>query len=303
MLVDHHAHWLPEAVLEQLSRRNEAPRAWREEGRWVFQAAIKPRPLDRAAHDLDHRATKLAALGIDAQVLSWSPLWNLDALSTDEALALSRTFNNATAAQAQGSRYRGMAVAPLADVDTALSELHRAAALGLEGFVLPAWSLCNTEQADAMAPWFDAAQALQLRVFVHPGRLPDGRGNDDGLRRRRMHRHLGLEPQHEIGLATHTLCQEGWLATFPGVTVQFANGGGSFLAALERFQRMAEDDAQASSRRAGLLERVIVDTASLGPVGIRTSQALLGTDHVVLGTDTPIFDLARAADDWRLAHL
>ncbi len=48
MLVDHHAHWLPEVVLEQLSRRNEAPRAWRKQGRWVFQAAIKPRLPDRA---------------------------------------------------------------------------------------------------------------------------------------------------------------------------------------------------------------------------------------------------------------
>jgi len=303
VLIDHHAHWLPEAVLEQLSRRKEAPRAWRDEGRWVFQAAINPRPLDRAAHDLDHRAGQLAALGIDKQVLSWSPLWNLDALSTDEALALSRAFNDATAAQAQGGRFRGMAVAPLDDVDTALSELRRAAALGLEGFVLPAWSLCDTVKADSMAPWFDAAQELQLRVFVHPGRLPDTRAGDGGLARRRMHRHLGLEPQHEIGLAMLTLCQEGWLARFPGVTVQFANAGGSFLAAIERFQRMAEDDVQSSSRRSGLLAQVIVDTASLGPVGIRASQALLGTDRVVLGTDAPIFDPARATDDWRLAHL
>lgn len=303
MLVDHHAHWLPEAVLELLSRRNAAPHAWREHGRWVFQAAIQPRPLDRAAYDLDHRAGQLAALGIDKQVLSWSPLWNLDALSTDEALALSRTFNDAAAAQAQGSRYRGLAVAPLSDVETALSELRRAAALGLEGFVLPAWSLCDTAQADSMAPWFDLAQSLQLRVFVHPGQLPGSRGSDDGLGRRRLHRHLGLEPQHEIGLAMLTLCQEGWLAPFPGVTVQFANGGGSFLAAIERFQRMAEDDAQASSRRTGLLAQVIVDTASLGPIAIRASQALFGTDHVVLGTDTPIFDLTRAADDWRLARL
>lgn len=303
MLIDHHAHWLPEAVLEQLSYRDEPPRAWRDGGQWVFQAATQPRPLDRAAHDLDHRARQLASLGIDKQVLSWSPLWNLDAMSTDEALPIARAFNDATAAQANGSSYRGMAVAPLSDVDMALSELRRAAALGLEGFVLPAWSLCDAAQADAMAPWFDAAQDLCLRVFVHPGRLPGSRGNGDRLGRPRMHRHLGLEPQHQIGLAMLTLCQEGWLATFPDVTVQFANGGGSFLAALERFQRMAEDDAQLSSRRSGLLAQVIVDTASLGPVGIRASQALFGTSHVVLGTDTPIFDLARAVDDWRLAHL
>jgi hypothetical protein len=46
-----------------------------------------------------------------------------------------------------------------------------------------------------------------------------------------------------------------------------------------------------------------VDTASLGPVGIRASQALFGTSQVVLGPETPNFDVARAVDDWRLAHL
>jgi predicted TIM-barrel fold metal-dependent hydrolase len=301
MLIDHHAHWLPEGVLEQLSRRNETPRAWREEERWVFQAAIKPRPLDPAAHDLDHREQQLDSLGIDVQVLSWSPLWNLDALSTDEALAISRAFNDATAVRVKGSRYRGMAVAPLDDVDTALSELRRAATLGLEGFVLPAWSLCDADQADAMAPWFDLAQQLQLRVFVHPGRLPDSRRRDEGLGRPRMHRHLGLEPQHEIGLAMLTLCQEGWLAAFPGVTVQFANGGGSFVSTLERLQRMQEDDANAAARRSRLLAGVTVDSASLGPVGIAAAHALLGEARVMLGTDAPIFDTTRAVEDWRRA--
>jgi predicted TIM-barrel fold metal-dependent hydrolase len=303
MLIDYHAHWLPVAVLEQLSRRAESPRAWRERGRWVFQASLKPRTLDRAVHDLDQRARQLDALGIDTQVLSWSPLWNLEALSADEAMPIARAFNDATAAEIKNRRYRGMAVAPLDDVEAAVSELRRAAGLGLEGFVLPAWTLCETVRADAMVPWFEAAEELHLRVFVHPGRLPEAQGTYDGLGRIRSHRHLGLEPQHEIGLAMLTLCQEGWLAAFPRVAVQFANGGGSFLCAMERFQRMVEDDADASLRRSELLKQVIVDTASLGAVGICASRTLLGTDRVVLGTDAPIFDAARAADDWRLAHL
>ena len=301
MLVDHHAHWLPEAVLELLSRCSAPPRTWREEGRWVFQAAIKPRALDRAAFDLDHRAGQLAALGIDTQVLSWSPLWNLDALPAESAMAVARAFNDATAQRTAEGRYRGMAVAPLADVGAALAELRRAAAQGLEGFVLPAWCLCDTTQADGVADWFDAALALRMRVFVHPGRLPAFAQPGAALEHRHLHRHVGLAPQHEIGLAMLTLCQEGWLAQFPGVSVQFANGGGSFLPALERLERMAEDDGQSCSRRVRLLAQVVVDTASLGAVGIRAARALLGAHRVVLGTDAPIFDTARAADDWRLA--
>lgn len=304
MLVDHHAHWLPESALERLGRRTEPPRAWRDGGRWIFQAALRPRPLDRMAHDLDHRTPQLRALGIDAQVLSWSPLWNLEALPVDEALALARDFNDATAAAiAATGTYRGLAVAPLDDGAAAVTELRRARGLGLEGFVLPAWTLCDAWQADAVASLFDVARDLGLRVFVHPGRLPATSGVDDALWRPRLQRHLGLEPQHEIGLAMLTLCQEGWLAAFPGVAVQFANGGGSLVPALERLQRMREDDAQASSRRSQLLARVTVDSASLGPVGICAARALLGTNAVVLGTDAPIFDVSRAVDDWRLADL
>jgi predicted TIM-barrel fold metal-dependent hydrolase len=142
-------------------------------------------------------------------VLSWSPLWNLDALPVDEAQAIARAFNDETAAVSTGGRYRGLAVAPLVDFGAALAELRRAAALGLEGFVLPAWTLCDSVGADAMAPWFAAARDLGRRVFVHPGRLPATREIDNALRRRRLHRHLGLEPQHEVGLAMLTLCQEG----------------------------------------------------------------------------------------------
>lgn len=303
MLVDHHAHWLPEPVLERLARRAAPPRAWREGDRWVFQAAMLPRPLDRSAHDLDHRARQLAGLGIDRQVLSWSPLWNLDALPDDEAHAVARSFNDETAAHATARVYRGLAVVPVGDVAAALDELRRARAIGLEGFVLPASTLCDATHADAMTPWFDAARDLGMRIFVHPGRLPPAAGTDDPSPRTRLARHLGLEPQHEIGLAMLTLCEEGWLAAFPDVEVQFANGGGSFLPLLERLQRMAEHDLPASRRRSALLARCIVDTASLGRVGIRAARSLLGAPRVVLGTDEPIFAAARAVEDWHLAAL
>jgi predicted TIM-barrel fold metal-dependent hydrolase len=312
MLVDHHAHWLPEPVLERLSRRRDPPMAWREGGPggpWVFQAALRPRPLGRSAHALADRASQLRHLGIGAQVLSWSPLWNLESLPAAEALAVARDFNDATAAVVSaaaddpGVRYRGLAVAPVGDMDAAVVELQRAASTGLEGFVLPAWLLANAAEADAATPLFELAGRLGLRVFVHPGRLPAGMAGPGRPERleRHWHRHLGLAPQHEIGHAMMTLCQEGWLAAFPGVAVQFANGGGSFVAALERLQRMPEDDARTAARRHELLQRVTVDSASLGPVGIAAARALLGTPAVVFGSDAPIFDAARAADDWWLA--
>lgn len=86
----------------------------------------------------------------------------------------------------------------------------------------------------------------------------------------------GLAPRHEVGLAMPPLCREGWLAALPGVQVQLAHGGGSFLFALERLQRLSEDEAPASSRRTVPLARVTVDSASPGPAGIAATHALLG---------------------------
>ncbi len=300
MLVDHHAHWLPDALLQALARRREPPMAWREGNSWVFLAAVKPRVLAAQASDLQLRADSLRRLGIDAQVLSLSTLWRMADLAPDEALPLLRCFNDETAAaQRHHPCFQGLAAVPTGDVDAACDELRRALALGLQGVILPAHLFADLHLVDRWAPLFEMLQSSGCRAFNHPGTTPYIGSPDTGGRGARWHRDLGLEPQHEIGRAMFTLCQDAWLAHFPSVPVQFANLGGSFTFAIERLQRMAEDGLADAARRHQVLRRVTADSASLGPAAIAAARRILGREAVVFGTDMPLFDPAQAVEDWQ----
>lgn len=303
MLVDHHAHWLPEAMLERFSLRREPPMSSYAAGRWSFRAAVLDRQLPLEAYDLERRSGLLRSLGIHRQVLSWSPLWNLEALPPAEAQAAAAQFNDATAAQVRANgTFRGLALVPMDRRVQAAAELRRAHGLGLDGFVLPAWALASRAEADRVAPLFDAAQDLGMRVFVHPGLLPPAATAGDVATTAYRYRHLGLQPQHELGQAMLTLCCTTWLEAFPRVAVQFANGGGSFVATLERLRRMAvEEPVSAQTGVARLHGRIFVDTASLGPVGIAAARALLGSQAVEFGTDMPLFSAGSAVIDWQRA--
>lgn len=300
MLIDHHAHWLPEALLQLLAQRREPPMAWREGDQWVFLAGVKPRVLSAEASDLQLRASNLRRLGIGAQVLSLSTLWRVADLASDEALPLLRCFNDETAAaQRHHPCFQGLAAVPTDDVGSACEELTRALALGLQGVILPAHQFADLHLADRWAPLFDVLQRSGCRAFIHPGTTPYIASPDTGGRGARWHRYLGLEPQHEIGRAMFTLCQDAWLAHFPSVPVQFANLGGSFTFAIERLQRMAEDGLAHAARRRQILRRVTADSASLGQAAIAAARCILGREAVVFGTDMPLFDPAQAVEDWR----
>ncbi|MEO6745883.1 MAG: amidohydrolase family protein [Caldimonas sp.] len=299
VLLDEHAHWLPESLLSLLARREQPPFARAEAGGWSFTPALRPRPVAPLAWDLAVRAKLLSALRIRRQTLCLSPLWNIDSQPVEVALPLLQAFNDATAeATGPSTLYRGLAAVPTGDVGAACDELTRAVGLGLEGVVLPACVLSTRTSADRWAPLFALANERQLRVFVHPGHDPLPAAEDAASVDNPWNRRYGLGPQHQVGIAMLTLCDTGWLAAYANVTVQFANLGGSYPFALERLDAMSERTAEECEKRRLAMRRVVVDSASLGPEAIRCARGLLGESAVVFGTDIPLFDARRAAGNW-----
>ncbi len=300
-LIDRHAHWLPESLLALLAGREKPPFARVEAAGWSFTAVLRGKRLGAQASDLAVRADMLSAHGITRQILSLSPLWNIDSQPLEEALPLVQAFNDATAAAAAAAPmlYGGLAAVPADDVAAACEEYARVTELGLEGVVLPANLLSTCAGADAWAPLFAMAEASRLRVFVHPGHEPSsldpGAHNTDNPWNRRY----GLGPQHQVGTAMLTLCDTGWLATYPNVTVQFANLGGSYTFALERLAAMMERSADEDALRMTAMRNVVVDSASLGPAAIQCTRTLLGTSAVVFGTDMPMFNASHAIASWK----
>ena len=301
MLTDHHAHWLPPALLTALVARDDPPLARQDGADWTFTAALRPRHLPVHAYDLQARDALLARLGIDRQMLSLSPLWNIDRQPLDVALPLVRLFNDATIAAAQtGHRYGAFAAVPTVDVAAACRDLIRVGETGAAaGVVLPACELTTRTRADRWAPLFAIAAERRLRVFVHPGfdGSPPAAASST-MTAVASARVFGVEPQHQLGLAMLTLCHEGWLDDYPGLEVQFANLGGSFPFLLERLHRMVQDDGR-DDRDHQARRNILVDSASLGPAAIDCARRMLGASRVVFGTDMPLFDAQCAVDTWR----
>ena len=131
-------------------------------------------------------------------------------------------------------------------------------------------------------PTLAAAAALGIPVFVHPV-------NDRVL-------HPRLKGYGRLGvlLARGTVNSASLLAMLEGgvfdelpglnVVVTTLALGGLLMAGSFGDRHHIRSDAPALARR-----HVYVDTMSIDPAAIRAAVALLGADHVVMGTDWPVF--------------
>lgn len=308
--IDLHAHWVPPALEQALrARAGRVPR--------VESASPSGDRLVMPVGTLDFgagfvapgpRLEQMDGWGVARQVLSLPGLFGVDSLPVDDALPLVRGFNDDCAAlcRAHPDRFSALAALPLSDLGAAVDELRRTRRLpGMLGAILPVDAFLSEAAARQLAPIFDAGNELGAHFFVHPGRMPGASPPlpapppDHALARR------ALAVQHEVGEAMVTLLLSDVLDSWPEVTVQVANLGGTFAATVERMDHMVQLRDPALPLPSSRARRVWVDCASLGPQALRQAVALFGAGGVLLGTDCPIFDTGRtlrAVDAAGLPH-
>ena len=299
-LIDRHAHWLPESLLALLAGREKPPFARVEAAGWSFTAVLRGKRLGAQASDLAVRADMLSAHGITRQILSLSPLWNIDSQPLEEALPLVQAFNDATAAAAAAAPmlYGGLAAVPADDVAAACRstrELPSSVSKGL--FCRPIFfprARARTHGRRCSQWQRRAAYACSCTRVTSRPRWTQGRTTRTTRGIAAMDSGLSIR----WALPMLTLCDTGWLATYPNVTVQFANLGGSYTFALERLAAMMERSADEDALRMTAMRNVVVDSASLGPAAIQCTRTLLGTSAVVFGTDMPMFNASHAIASW-----
>jgi aminocarboxymuconate-semialdehyde decarboxylase len=169
----------------------------------------------------------------------------------------------------------------------AVRELERCRTeLGLSGVEIGShvndWNL----DAEELFCVFEAAQALDAAVFVHPW---------DMMARERMPRYwlpwlVGMPA--ETALAICSLVLGGVLERLPRLRVAFAHGGGAFPWTLGRIEHafavrpdLCAISTQASPRRQ--LHRLYFDSLVLDAEALRYLIGLAGVERVALGTDYP----------------
>lgn len=298
MPVDMHAHYLPQALADQLRRRRLPPCIETlPHGAERLHLPIGTLAFSVAYMDMEARIGFLDQVGVQRQLLSLGGLLGIHSLPLAEAAPLTRVFNDDVGGLCRRypDRFLGLAALPLADTDAAVSELRRARReLRLIGAILPVNAFVTVAEAEKLRPVFAAAEELGAHIFVHPGRRPDEVPRDPNRAQLSVPRdndlaRRALDVQSKLAEAMITLLFSDFLDAYPNVSVQVANLGGTLPAVIERMDNVAKlrtpDDILPSSR----LRRVYVDCASLGPRAIELAVACYGPDRIVLGSDCPIF--------------
>jgi 6-methylsalicylate decarboxylase len=266
-----------------------------------------PQPLPAAS--LESLTEMMERYRIDAAVISTGPP---GASVGDPGLAreLATLANEKIAGivRAERSRFAGLAVLPLPDLDGALAELRRALdVLDLDGVALFS-NVHGTYLGDpAWDPLFDELDRRGAYVFVHPVAGPYA---------------LPL-PQWPVWLyefpfdttrAIVQLIYSGTLERCPNVRLQLAHLGGAVPFLAHRLASLAlREPALAARAPAGVLaylRRLYYDTGlSNNDVALASTLAAVPLERIVFGTDWPYAalpdgndpapDLGLGADDRR----
>lgn len=170
----------------------------------------------------------------------------------------------------------------------AVSVLQDACAAGLSGVELAA-NAANYLGEEGLEPFWEAAEALEALVFVHPATrgiaLP---ALDD------FYLWNTVGNPAETAIAGAHLVLGGVLERHPGLRIVLAHGGGALSAVCGRLRHGQEAVAAARGRLARPVEeslaRFYFDTVTHDGRQLRRLIEDFGHDHVLLGSDRP-FDM------------
>lgn len=298
MVIDFHAHYIPPKLVKILKEKKEGARiSSTHDGGMLYHMPISTLPFSSAYYDIGQRIEMLDRAGVQKQILSLPGLLGIDYLPLYQSLPMIEIFNEELAIQCNNypDRIEGLAALPLASVDAMLAELKKCVEIyGFIGAILPNNAFLSLEHANGLKPLFRYGEKHKLHFFIHPGwrydeyPVIDNRPNDpDALLIARG----ALGVQHSISLALITLLYTDFLDEFPNTTVHIANLGGTFPMVVERMQHTVEARFPETKLPPSRKSNLYMDTSSLGPRAIELAAEIYGADRIVVGTDTPIFDL------------
>lgn len=288
MIVDVHAHYVPQSFLKTIEREGAPHGASlrQDGGNPVIMLGGRPYgPITRHYHETKPRLADMDRVGVDVQVLSLNPpmvYWADAVLGT----RLARLYNDELAAAVAGcpDRLAGLATVPLQDVPAAVAELERAIRqLGLRGVYIGS-NVCGKDlDHPDLLPFFAKAEALRAPVFIHPIDVLGGE------RLRAYYLHNGLGNPFDTAVAAARLIFGGVLNRFPRLQVCLAHAGGALPFLIGRLDRVhrVRDEAREKLRRppTAYLRRLYFDTITHHGPALEYLVSLVGADRVVLGSD------------------
>ncbi|HEY8069872.1 MAG TPA: amidohydrolase family protein [Burkholderiales bacterium] len=291
---DFHSHVIPEAIIGAM-RAEPALFGTQIEARGGKRFLVRGKLRLELAPEFCSADGKLEAMDrrrIDVAVISPGPQIFFYDLPEADGVRAARLVNDGTAAlvAARPARLRGMATLPMQHPEAAVAELERAARELDFRAVEIATTAPRGEIADPQyRPLLRRAQELKMTVFAHPNTVGAGAGRlaDYYLA------NLVGNPLETTLMLSH-LIFSGALDELPELKLLLAHGGGFAPYQIGRLVHghkvRPEARAATGSSPKDLLKRLYFDTLTHDPQALRYLIDLVGSEQIVLGSDSP-FDM------------
>ncbi|WP_282153089.1 amidohydrolase family protein [Ruegeria atlantica] len=292
MRIDMHSHYYGGGLVETLRARKSHPRLrTRTDGVTVMSAMNGEFPFTDAYHDPQVCLAEMRKQELTHRLLTFPGALGADLLPATEIAPVISAFNDHLAQLGIDSdgALIGLAGVPLDDLDIACAELRRVRRdLGLPGIILPSNYFNSLAEADTLRPLLAAANEYGCHIMLHPG-LKVGQNPPPRPADLTQYRLSAVELQSSASQVALTMIMSDLLDSYPAVSFQIVNLGGTLPFIFERLESIARhrnpDDPFPTQR----LRRLWYDCASLGPRALEAAVKLLGADRIMLGSDYPIF--------------
>jgi aminocarboxymuconate-semialdehyde decarboxylase len=250
------------------------------------------RPFPTGGFDIARRLRDMDAAGVDVQVLSATPqtyLYNQDAALTVVTAAI-QNDQMAKHIAAHPTRFMGIATLPMQAPERAADELRRAMTkLGLRGAMIGSHVYEKNLDDPSFAPLWATAEELGAFMFIHPVNVAGA----DRLKSYYLGNLIGNPLDTTIAAAC--LYFGGVMDRHPKLKIMLAHGGGFTPYQAARWEHgwkvRPEPKKNVPAQPKNIAGRYLYDTILHSAKTLEMMIALVGSDHVLLGSDYP-YDMA-----------
>ncbi|HYH43136.1 MAG TPA: amidohydrolase family protein [Burkholderiales bacterium] len=304
--IDLHSHVIPREIVDAMRAQPEVynTRIEGEGDALVFVRGKVRFDLIPEFYSAEAKLESMDRKGLTLSVISPGPqsfFYNLN--DADLALTTARIVNDGVAQMAahKPDRLRGMATLPMQHPDAAIAELERV--VKEHGFrAVELGTAIGDEElaAPKFRPVLRRIQELKVVLFAHPNTQGSG-GRLDCYYLTNL---IGNPLDTTVMMGK--LMFSGALDELPELRMLLAHGGGFLPYQIGRFEhghKVRPDTAAITkSKPMDMFRRFYFDALTHDPLAIRHLIDRVGSDHVVIGTDSP-FDMGEEQPVERLGQV
>lgn len=292
--IDLHSHVIPESIVQAMQSQPDVYNTRIEEqgGKRFFVRGKVRFPFDAEFYDPQAKLESMDRKGITISAISPGPQTFFYGLKdADLALKTARIVNDGVAAMVAHNpqRLRGMATLPMQHPDAAIAELERV--VKEHGFraVEMGTAIGEEELAEKkFRPVLKRLEQLKVVVFAHPNTQGSGGRLDCYYLTNLIGNPL------DTTIMVGNLMFSGALDELKELRFLLAHGGGFLPYQIGRFEHghtvRPDTGAVTRSKPLEMFKRFYFDALTHHPQATRHLLDMVGSDRVVIGTDSP-FDM------------